>query len=120
MAPRSPARWMAPIALLAAVGAVGLVVKAETGGGSDAPTATSQRSGTTPAPTGARTTTAATRTTSTTETTGNAPRTYTVKPGDTLGSISEATGISVQRLQELNPSVDPQNLTVGQVITLRP
>ena len=46
-------------------------------------------------------------------------RTYTVKTGDTLGLIAEKTGVSVERLQELNPELDPQALLSGQKITLR-
>jgi LysM repeat protein len=46
-------------------------------------------------------------------------RTYTVKSGDTLGSISEKTGIPVDKLQELNPQLDPQQLVSGQKIKLR-
>jgi LysM repeat protein len=45
--------------------------------------------------------------------------TYTVKSGDTLGSISEKTGIPVAKLQELNPELDPQQLVSGQKIKLR-
>ena len=45
--------------------------------------------------------------------------TYTVKTGDTLGGISRKTGISVQRLQELNPELDPQALISGQKLKLR-
>jgi LysM repeat protein len=44
---------------------------------------------------------------------------YTVKSGDTLGSIAEKTGIPVQKLQELNPQLDPQQLVSGQRIKLR-
>ena len=44
---------------------------------------------------------------------------YTVKTGDTLGSIAEETGVPVERLQELNPEVDPQALVSGQKIKLR-
>ena len=46
-------------------------------------------------------------------------KTYTVKSGDTLGSISEKTGIPVEKLQELNPELDPQQLVSGQKIKLR-
>jgi LysM repeat protein len=55
--------------------------------------------------------------------TGREPRrqraTYTVKIGDTLGGIAEQTGVSVERLQELNPELDPQALVSGQKIKLR-
>ena len=46
-------------------------------------------------------------------------RFYRVKLNDTLGLISEKTGVSVERLQELNPELDPQNLIVGQRVKLR-
>ena len=45
--------------------------------------------------------------------------TYTVKVGDTLGSISETTGVPVQKLLDLNPDLDPQALVSGQKIKLR-
>ena len=44
---------------------------------------------------------------------------YRVRPGDTLGSIAEDTGVSLDRLQELNPQLDPQTITTGQRINLR-
>ena len=44
---------------------------------------------------------------------------YVVKEGDTLGGISEATGVPVERLQELNPGLDQFQLTKGQQIKLR-
>ncbi len=39
--------------------------------------------------------------------------------GDTLAAVAEETGIPVEKLQELNPELDPQNLIVGQRIRLR-
>jgi LysM repeat protein len=45
--------------------------------------------------------------------------TYTVKRDDTLGSISEKTGVPVDRLMQLNPDADPQSLQAGQKIKLR-
>jgi LysM repeat protein len=44
---------------------------------------------------------------------------YTVKTGDTLAAIAEAVGVPVTRLQELNPELDPQALVSGQKIRLR-
>jgi LysM domain len=44
---------------------------------------------------------------------------YVVKEGDTLASIAEKTGISVEELQELNPNLDPQTLVTGQEVRLR-
>jgi LysM repeat protein len=46
-------------------------------------------------------------------------RTYVVKTGDTLGAIAEKTGVPVEKLQELNPELDPQALVSGQKIKLR-
>ena len=45
--------------------------------------------------------------------------TYTVRSGDTLAGIARKTGISAERLQELNPTVDPQALVSGQKLKLR-
>ena len=44
---------------------------------------------------------------------------YSVKLNDTLGLIAEKTDVPVERLEELNPELDPQNLVVGQRIRLR-
>ena len=44
---------------------------------------------------------------------------YIVKEGDTLASISQKTGISVEELQELNPQLDPQALVTVQRVRLR-
>ncbi|MBX5470571.1 MAG: LysM peptidoglycan-binding domain-containing protein [Thermoleophilaceae bacterium] len=48
-----------------------------------------------------------------------ARRAYTVRPGDTLVSISRKTGVPVTRIEELNPELDPQSLVAGQRIKLR-
>jgi hypothetical protein len=45
--------------------------------------------------------------------------TYTVKTGDTLAGIARKTGLSTEKLQELNPQLDPQALVSGQKIKLR-
>ena len=115
MSPRSLSRWLAPLALLASLLAVALVVSSttsdeESDGGSRPTTEERQEArgetGTGPSATSARTATDRERTT------------YTVRPGDTLALISERTGVSVEDLQQLNPRVDPNNLTVGQKIRL--
>jgi teichoic acid transport system ATP-binding protein len=46
-------------------------------------------------------------------------RIYVVKSGDTLGSISEKVGVSVEKLQTLNPGLDQFALTAGQKIKIR-
>lgn len=106
---RSPARWLAPIALLAAVLAVFLVARPSTeedsGSSSSGAPAAQQTS------TSARTTTTRRR---------SAPRTYTVQAGDVLSAIAEKTGVSLERLQELNPDVDANALRTGQKLKLAP
>ncbi|HEX5761912.1 MAG TPA: LysM domain-containing protein [Solirubrobacterales bacterium] len=47
------------------------------------------------------------------------PKSYVVQNGDTLTSIAHRTGVSVARIQELNPGVDPQILVSGEKLKLR-
>ena len=47
------------------------------------------------------------------------PRLYTVRAGDTLATIAATTGVSVARLQQLNPRVEPTSLFIGDRIRLR-
>ncbi len=49
----------------------------------------------------------------------DAPASYVVKSGDTLTSIAHETGVSVVRIQTLNPEVDPQILIAGEKLKLR-
>ena len=44
---------------------------------------------------------------------------YKIEAGDTLGSIASDNDVTVERIQELNPQLDPQALTAGQRIRLR-
>ncbi len=44
---------------------------------------------------------------------------YVIKEGDTLTAIAASTGIPVERLQALNPDLDPQTLISGQSLKLR-
>jgi LysM repeat protein len=111
---RSSARLLAPIALV--VFAIALLVVLTTAGGSDK---SSDRAGPTRAEQRdlrlkkrqARVRTRATTT--------HKAGVYVVKTGDTLGSIAEKTGVPVEKLQELNPTLDPQALVSGQRIKLR-
>lgn len=41
---------------------------------------------------------------------------YEIRSGDTLESIAQQHGTSVERLLELNPGIDPVALTVGERI----
>jgi LysM repeat protein len=103
---RSTARLLAPLALVLAAVAILLVIQASTGSGDD-----SKKDDT------AKTTSVEQQPTQTTK--QRVRPSYTVKLNDNLGLISEKTGVSVARLEELNPELDPQNLIVGQKIKLR-
>lgn len=46
-------------------------------------------------------------------------KTYVVKSGDTLISISHRTGVPVAEILALNPEVDPQILIAGETLKLR-
>jgi LysM domain len=104
---RSPARLLAPVALLVAVVAVAYVVSNSTGsddGGDDNANRTVEPR---PRQDGRQQRRRPQRTF------------YRVRLNDTLGLIAEQTGVPVERLEALNPELDPQNLIVGQRIRLR-
>ena len=99
---RSPARYLAPLALIGCLLAIVLIVAIggdkETSGkaaGSQAPTTSSTRG------------------------TASAARSYRVRPGDILSAIAERTGIPVNTLMDLNPDIDPRALVPGQRLVLR-
>lgn len=45
-------------------------------------------------------------------------RFWQVQEGDTLYRIALETGTTVQQLMELNPTVSPENLTIGSLLRL--
>lgn len=47
------------------------------------------------------------------------PEEYVVQDGDSISGIAVEYGISVQRIERLNPDLDPQTLATGQVIKLQ-
>ena len=102
---RSPARWLAPVALLACAGAVYGVVKSTTASDGKDKTTTSQS-----------TSTAASKSTS--KKAKKKKTTYVVKSGDVLSAIAEKTGVSVAEIERLNPSVDAAALHPGQKLKL--
>jgi LysM repeat protein len=104
---RSAARLLAPLALLLSVAAVLVIVQ------------TSTKSNDSNGDGGKRTATDQDTTQDTVEKPRRVRPNYTVKLGDTLGLIAEKTGVSVERIEALNPELDPQNLIVGQKIKLR-
>lgn len=118
---RSPLRLLAPIALVAfGFALIVVVTSADVDGGGPSPSA--QR---------AEREDLGSTGTDTTETEAEAAgdgedgegrvpdEVYVVKSGDTLAAISQKVGVSVERLQELNPDLDPQALATGQEIKLR-
>ena len=107
-AAHSPARLLAPLALVACTIAF-LAILLSSDAGEDADPESS-------APAGQVT---GTSESTTTEPTPPLRRSYTVKPNDSLDGIAQRFGLEVEQLQELNPEVDPQGLVVGQRITLR-
>jgi LysM repeat protein len=112
---RTPFRWLAPIALVACAFAVYSVVNADRG--SDDPAST--RSNGTKSSTAGKTRTVSERSKAS-ERRARRARTYTVKAGDTLSSIAEKTGLTLARIEELNPELDSQSLQTGQRVKLSP
>jgi LysM repeat protein len=105
---RSPARWLAPLALVTAAVAVYAIVHTTTSSSDgDGATTTSrpstQKKGTT---TTAKKSTAARK------------ATYTVVAGDVLSSIAAKNGTTVAELQRLNPAIDASALHPGQKLKL--
>ena len=109
MAGRSPARFLAPLALVAVAVALFMVLSSSLEDDKGTSNSPSQTSGNEPAasPTaeGGR------------ERKG--PRRYRVKTGDTPSSIAEKTGVPLEQILRLNPDLDPQTLAPGQRIKLR-
>ncbi|HEX4323338.1 MAG TPA: LysM domain-containing protein [Gaiellaceae bacterium] len=100
------ARWVAPVAFLAAITIGALVVRAGLHQGkhhakAQTTTTTSKKKG---------------------HGHGHGPshvRRYTIQSGDTLASIAAKTGTSVARLEQLNPGIDPTALRVGEKIRVQ-
>ena len=106
MAGRSPARFLAPIALI-----VFAFVLFNVATGDDEPTSTTpanQTATATPTETAEKDDSSSKQ----------KPKTYTVKSGDTASAIAETAGIDLQTLLELNPELDPSTLSPGQKIVL--
>jgi LysM repeat protein len=105
---RSPARWLAPLALVACLGAIYAVVDHELLNRDDRTTQTTSSTRTR--------TNRAVRTTTTRR--RSARSTYTVRSGDSLSSIAAKEGVDVAALAAANPKVDPGALHPGQKLKL--
>jgi LysM repeat protein len=111
MAGRNPVRFLAPIALLAFAFALYHVVQ-DARGPKETPASTQSASPTATAKSGSG---------SKTSDKGNAKtkaKTYTVKRGDTPSGIAEKAGLTLTKLNALNPKLSSKNLTPGQKIRL--
>jgi LysM repeat protein len=106
MKARSSARILAPVALIAAVLALVLVFQGST---SDDPARQATTTTTKKPASQAKATKKPAK-----------PRTTKVKSGDTLGAISQRTGVPIAQIEELNPNLDPTALTVGETVKLQP
>lgn len=95
------ARILALVALIAAVVVVFMVVSGSTGSDDDSATKNNKASKQNQA------------------NKKKTPKTYEVQPDDTLTGIAAENGVSVERIQELNPELDPQALQAGQNLKLR-
>jgi LysM repeat protein len=105
MAGRSPARFLAPLALAAFAFALFSILGGGGGDGGEKPANT-------------KTEPAATATATPTSAAKRKRKVYVVKPGDTPSGIAEKTGISLEQLEKANPELDPQLLAPGQRIRL--
>jgi LysM repeat protein len=109
MAGRSPARFLAPLALVAVVFALFMVVSSSLkDSGSTTPGQTSSQPTASPSGKGAKG-----------KRQRKGPRRYTIKNGDTPSSIADKTGVPLEDILRLNPDIDPQALSPGQRIKLR-
>lgn len=101
---RSPARFLAPLALIASAFAVYTLVQPEmdSGSASSTPPALTQEA---KRPSGKAGRTKA--------------HTYKVRRNDTLSGIAAKNGLSVQHILRLNPGLDANSLRVGRTLRLR-
>jgi LysM repeat protein len=112
MAARSPARFLAPIALVAFAFALYTIVNdARDKGGSGSNSGSPAQA--TPAHSSGK------KKSSAKKRAKPKRKTYVVKSGDTPSGIAAKTGVSLATLQELNPDLDPQAHTVGARLKLR-
>jgi LysM repeat protein len=103
MATRSPARYLAPIALIVTIAGMYLIVHHATVSRGSSTNASHANAG--GHAVGVRT--------------RQSPLFYSVRQGDNLSAIAARTHVSLTTLEALNPSLDPNSLQTGQRIRLR-
>ena len=107
MAGRSPARFLAPLALVGFALALFIVLSSTTKeqAGEPGTRGTSSPAEATPAPSAKKK--------------RKTKKTYTIKSGDTPSGIAVKVDVPLDQILELNPDLDPQTLTPGTKIKLR-
>ena len=45
---------------------------------------------------------------------------YTIRPYDTIWMLAQVFNTTVDSIMDLNPGIDPRNMLIGQVVTLKP
>jgi LysM repeat protein len=108
MVRRSPARFLAPLALVAVIVALFAIVTGPSDSDEEPAPNQATEAQPTATPEGERR-----------EERERQPRRYVVKPGDTPSQIAEETGVPLEQILELNPDLDPQTLSPGQRLRLR-
>lgn len=101
MAARNPARYLAPVALVAIVAGGYLIVEHHVGAQTDHASIQRARHSSGPRGKFAKATF------------------YTVQPNQTMTGIARLTGLSLSKLEALNPQVNPNALQTGQRLRLR-
>jgi len=114
---RSPARFLAPLALIVVLVAFLSIVSS--GGGGSSTSSDTGRSTTQATTAKKAVSSSAKNKTSTTTVKKAGKRFYIVQTGDTLGAIADKSGIPLETIQSLNPDVDPHSMTTGQKIRLK-
>lgn len=107
-AKRSPARWLAPVAVVACAVAVYAIASSNVKDDPPAKRKDATQRSVTSQPTARKTTTP------------RRSRSYVVKTGDTLSAISVKTGVSLDTIERLNPKLDADTLHAGQKVRLAP
>jgi LysM repeat protein len=102
MGHRNPVRFLAPLALIAAIVGVFAVVQASQRQTAEHVSTTTVKSAQDRRPARRK----------------PKAKFYVVKSGDNLTLIAERTGVQLETLQQLNPDLDAQSLSVGQRLRL--
>jgi LysM repeat protein len=107
MSGRSPARFIAPLALVLFAVALFVVISSasEQEAGRTGAQDTAEPARATPSPSARKR--------------RKPRRTYTIKSGDTPSGIAVKVDVPLDQILELNPDLDPQSLTPGTKIKLR-